>query len=74
MVTFPATCFFSVIDRNVFETTQKKLSQFGQKYRVMNGVVASFDTTVRQMTNVSPKKQQPATSVALWKNLTKISG
>jgi len=35
---------------------EKKLSHFGQnvsKYRLMNTVTASFNTTVRQMTEMS---------------------
>jgi len=48
--------FFSVIDGNAFQMTEKKLSHFGQnvsKYRLMNTVTASFNTTVRQMTEMS---------------------
>jgi len=50
--------FFLVIDRNVFEMTEK-LSHFGQnfwKYRPRNTVAASFNTTVRQMTKMFQQK------------------
>jgi len=50
--------FFSVIDRN----DRKKLSYFGQsarKYKLMNTVMASFNTIVRQMTEMSQRKNTP---------------
>jgi len=54
------TCFFlSVIDRNVFEMNEKNFSHFGQsvkKYRLMNTVTISFNTIVRQMTEMSQQK------------------
>ena len=52
--------FFAVIDRNVFEMT-KNLSHFGQnvwKYKITNTVTASFDTTVRQMTEMPHRKKR----------------
>jgi len=45
---------FLVIDRNVFEMTEKNC-RFGQnvrKYRLVNTVTASFYTTVRQITEM----------------------
>ena len=48
-------CFFSVTDRNVFEMTEKILSHFGQNvwsYKLMNTATASYNTVVRQMTNM----------------------
>jgi len=43
--------FFSVIDRNVFEMT-KKIVISVREYRLMKTVMASFGTTVRQMTEM----------------------
>ena len=47
------TSFFLVIDPNVFQMAEKKLCQFGQKYRLMNIVTASFNNTVSQITEMS---------------------
>jgi len=49
---------------------QKKLSQFIQKYRLMNSVTESFNTTMTQMTETSQKKmtdmsEQKKTSTAI---------
>jgi len=51
---FVGVYFFSVIDRNVFEITEK-LSHFGQNFckcRLKYTVTASFYTTLRQMTEM----------------------
>ena len=51
---FPYSSIF-FIDRNDFENDRKKLNHFGPtvwKYRLMNTVTVSFNTTVRQMTEV----------------------
>jgi len=51
--------FFSVIDRIVFEITEKIKSNFRQnvrKCRLMKTVTVSFGTTVRQMTEISQEK------------------
>jgi len=49
------TAVCSVLDRNVFEMTEKNchFDQNVWKYRLMNTCTASFDTTVRQMTEMS---------------------
>ena len=52
----------------LFWNDRKKLSHFGQnfwKYRVMNTVTASFNTTVRQMTEMSQRKKT-ALNCLLW--------
>jgi len=67
-----AKLFSSVIDRNVFEMTEKNFSfksfqseissHFSLnvwKYRLMNTVMASFHTTVRQMTKMFQRKRNP---------------
>jgi len=46
-------CFFSVTDRNVFEMTEKKpFRSECLKIQLMNTVMASFDKTVKQMTEM----------------------
>jgi len=54
MYTFLQTCFFSATDR-IFFNGRKKLSHFGQnvrKYRLINTVTASINTTVRHVTEI----------------------
>jgi len=46
--------FFSVVDRNIFEMTEKDC-HFGQnvlKYRLKNTFLASFNATVKHMTEM----------------------
>jgi len=45
---------------------RKKLSEFGQKYRLVNSVTASFNPTVVQMTEMSQKK---ITEISLRKKI-----
>jgi len=51
-----ASLFFLVKDRNVCEIP-KQIESFRSEYRLMNTVMASFDTTARQITEMaqSPK-------------------
>jgi len=46
--------------------TEKKLSQFGhniRKYRLLNTVAASFNTTMGEMTEISQRKNKHATRI-----------
>jgi len=52
--------FFSIIFpscRLNFFLIAEKLSQFGQEYRLMNGVMARFNTTMVKMTKLSQQKK-----------------
>jgi len=40
-----------------FLNDRKKLNQFGQNYRVINSVMASFNTSKVQMTEMSQRKK-----------------
>jgi len=50
--------------------TEKKLSHFGQKYRLMNGVTASFNTTMVQRTEISQKNDRNVFSETISSWLT----